>query len=461
MVNYVILLAILGVNFIIAYKFRRYNDTSHKFFFNNDSYLNFSGIFDDLGIIEIMLFSMGSSYLGINILYSLLIGIIINKIIEILLIKKIKKKEINSFNEYILLRFNKPISIAFSIFCSGFLLFLLGLALSLLFKCLHSFLGYGFINYTMAALGFCAIIMLIGGKIADCYIKTLNSIVIICVITYIIFMAIPNMHAIINIADKLKITGKENFAQLYYYFSIVNVKQLSLLILILIGFISVKILLLQINNKKTVFNQPLKLIILITLIIPGIVVIAPNDVTSLKKINIETIPITFSNGDFGYKIRAATKKNSHTYSQGLLPPYLDTQNGKIKLGSYNHESAVVIFFDHYLPKKIKLFSLIILLLAFMTTCKKYLFKLTEITLYNILIPLNFTQKYGKIGELWAIQTFLISFVGITFIATYIMLLYYNLLNILLYGVLLFSIPIVTIILFSLILPQRSNYGQKK
>ncbi len=459
--DYIFLFLILSINFIIAYKFRKHNESSEKFLYQRPTYSNFIDLLDDLGIIEIILISMGAAYFGFNIIYCLFLGLLSSNLLEFLLIKKIKKIKINNFSEYILQRFDKKISVSVSLFCIIFLLCLMGLGLTLLFKSFQSVLNSGFINYAMGVLGFYAIIIVIGGRIADYYNRIFNCLIILSLILFSLYISIPNLNTFLHIGIKLKLLGLESFNDSNYFFLPFKTQQILYLILVLISFISLKILLFTSNKNNFISKFPIKILIFIIIAIPGIIAIAPGDISTPKKINIETIPTQFSNGDTGYIIKSVNKSLPNTNNRGLVPHIINSQTGLIEFGKYNFESVAVIYFKHYFPKKLKSFLLIILILSFMISINKYLFRLLEFTLYNVLIPLNMIEKYGKIGELWSLQTFLFSFIGITFILTYFLCLNYNLVNFLLYGTIIFGIPIFLITLLSLLFPLKNKYAKKE
>lgn len=431
--DYVWITALLAVNFIIAYTFRRKNPSSDAFLYATtgvDKALAFIG---NIGLLEIVLAGVAGAYLGLNAIYYLIVALIIHAFCQKQLNKRYLELGATDFNDYIAIRFKKKFALAVAAFNAVLLILCISLTIALSFKSLQALMGWGFINNTMGLLGLSVVFVLVGGRAAASYNKLLNSVVILLIILVGIGLAFVKLGGITPVINNLSnLAAAQNLPSSYYIQPNFNQHRLLILLAIIIGFSGFKLLSFSATpNQDAPMSVFGRIVIVVLLVLPGILAIAtPSGGSTIAGKEIITVMAQLPDGQTGYVVKAVDSHANGKHgssSPGIVPPLLNPKTNLLKPGQYNYEVSSIVSLRHYLPKQVVALSLLMLLAGFVLAIANYMIKLSKITVKNLLMPLNLIARYGKIGELWSLQVSIVSYTGVTLIGSYFIFLHYDLL----------------------------------
>ena len=196
-------------------------------------------------------------------------------------------------------------------------------------------------------------------------------------------------------------------------------------------------------------------------ILPGIIAlgtVSSGNVIDGKKI--VTVMAELPDGQTGYVVKAVdstdTKANT---TPGIIPPLLNTKTNLLTPNQYNYNLANIVVFRHYLPQSVMILSLLMVFAGFMLSISSYMMNLGRVTVKNVLIPLGLIAKYGKIGELWSLQVFIVGFTGVGLALSYFLYINYDLLLFIKLIIWVFIVPLLLILLISLF--KKPSNAQKK
>ncbi|MBP9742640.1 MAG: hypothetical protein KBD37_04700 [Burkholderiales bacterium] len=428
--DYVLITILLGANFITAYLFRRKNSTSEDFIFAQTRVDKILGYIGSVGLIEFILAGIAGAYLGFNAIYYVAVALILQLWGQRVLVKRYLAANVVSLNDYLGITVNRYWAVFIALFNIIFLILCASLVTAIAFKTLQAIMGWGFINNIMGLLGFTIILILIGGKASISYNSLVNILIIVVIFVLGITIALINLGGIGAVINNLhNLAASSNLPAAYYIFPVNNTRLLWVSSAIIIGVAGYRLINFNLRpnieiNKRSFFSRSC---IAVILIIPGIIAITtPNNTGKIAGKEIVTIMAQLPDGQTGYVVKAVDGKQT-TSSPGILPPILNTKTGLIEPGKYNYGIASIVALRHYLPKNAGFCILLILLAGFMLNISQYMLRLGQITVNNILLPLNLLAKYGKIGEIWSLQVSIVAYTGLILVLAYFMFLHYDLL----------------------------------
>jgi Na+/proline symporter len=457
--DYFIITVFLALVFVLAYIQRRKNPDSDSFLIAPTRFDSLVSI--EFGLIEVILAGFAGAVYGFNAIYYVCIVLILQSVVQKILANNYAKVSVNNFNDYIAVKQNKIIATIAALLNILLLLFCVSIAISTAFKALQSLMGYGFINNVMGLLGFTVMCVLIGGRIGLSYTKLLYFAIIFAAFIAVIVLGLNNMGGLGVLSHNLNnLALAQNLAPDYYVIPKATPDTAYLILFILLGLGGFRLITTSssvANNK----NLMASLIIAVLLILPGVIAlgtVSTSGVIDGKKI--VTVMAQLPDGQTGYVIKAVDNKDTKTdTAPGIIPPILDTKTNILVPNKYNYNLANLVVFRHYLPSSVMVLALIMIFAAFMLAVSNYMMHLGRITLNNILIPLELIAKYGKIGELWSLQVFIVGFTGVTLVLSYFLFIHYDLLLFIKIVIAIFVIPLLLILFISLFIKPRN--AQKK
>lgn len=428
--DYVWILLLLVISFILAYQHRRHNVNSQLFLYAPSKFALWDNSLGSFGIIEIILFGVMGGCLGFNAIYVISLTILITLIIQHFILTKLKSTAAVSFLDYLGIRFNNLFMLVVAFLSVLLLISCMGLALTLMFKLLQSVMGFGFINNSMALLAFSVIIILIGGRVGIINFKLFNQVVLyLCFILLIAFCWYKFAGLTPIIQNLTNLAQAQQHASTYYLAPVALSKQsLLYFVAILISIMGIRLITINTvdNNNKVGLRFIVSFILVIILVLPSIFALA-TQLGNGSNNDIVTVTAQLPNGQVGYIVKAENKvQQQKNTAPGIIPPLLNPQTNLIETNKYNYDVATIIAFRHYLPRGLLFICVIILCSAFINSIATYMLWLSRITLKNILLPLKMLESYEQIGEIWAIQISVVGYTGLTLICAYFMFLYYNL-----------------------------------
>ena len=462
--DYFIITVFLALIFLIAYVNRRKNPDSDSFLFAKTRFDFVSHI--EFGIIEIILAGVAGAVFGFNAIYYVFVALIIQSIIQTVISKKYALLKVNNFNDYVLATQNKTLAVVTSIINVLLLLVCVAIAISTSFKLLQAIMGFGYINNVMGLLGFTVMCILIGGRIGISYTKLLYFAVIFISFIAIIILGIHQIGGISAVSHNLTNLALANgFSSDYYSIPKVNLPNIYLMAFIILGFAGFRLISYQKTSKSSGGNLVISLIISLLLILPGVLALATINTSGVvdgKKI--VTVMAALPDGQTGYVVKAVDNQDTKTdTTPGIIPPLLNTETNILEQDQYNYNLANIVVFRHYLPGSVMILALLMVFAGFMLSVTNYMMSLGKITVNNILIPLGLIAKYGKIGELWSLQVFMVGFTGVTLGLSYFLYTNYDLILFIKLTVFVFIIPLLLIMLISIFIKKSdaSKKPQKK
>lgn len=450
--DYVFIVSLLGINFIIAYLFRRKNSTSEDFLFAQTRVDKILALLGNIGLLELVLAGIGGAYLGFNAVYYVVLALVLQLWGQKLLAQRYLAANVVSLNDYLGLTVNRYWAVFIALFNIIFLIFCASLVTAIAFKTLQAIMGWGFINNIMGLLGFTVVLILIGGRAAISYNSLFNALILLLIFILGIAIALVNLGGISVIINNLhNLAASSNLPVNYYILPVNNKNLIWVISAIIIGVVGYRLINFNLQpniktNKRSFFSHSC---IAVILIVTGIIAITtPNNSGKIAGKEIVTIMAQLPDGQTGYVVKAVDSKQV-TSSPGILPPILNNKTGLIESGEYNYTIASIVALHHYLPKSVWVCILLILLGGFMLNISQYMLRLGQITVNNILLPLNLLAKYGKIGEIWSLQVGIVAYTGVILVLAYFMFLHYNLL--LFISLILISMIVPLLVMISLIL----------
>ena len=428
-IDYVVLGIFLGLNFLIAYNFRRHNQTSDNFLYaptKSDAILNLIPTF---GILEILLCGIGGAYLGFNIIYYIVASEIIVLCGYRCLAKRYRMAQVNDFNTYLTQTTPPIIAYIVNLFIMLLFVVLIGLTISTTFRLLQATLGFGFVNDVIGLLGLVIIIILIGGQIAIKYLKLINVIGIVLIFMIGIAIGLIHIGSLTQLLHSLTVSSVgQHYAPNYYLWSSQIDHGPYIIVMIMLGIISYKLLTFELSMYQhspwgTTYQLLCKTLICIILVIPGILFITGSNVAQFSGKHIVTLTTQLPDGQIAYTVKLVQNNTTETATN------IDEVSNTSVLNApqNNYLLASLITLRHNLVPYGEIGLLLIINAGFILAITTYMMILGRITVNNILIPLNLIRKYGKIGELWSLQVSIVAYTGITLLLAYWWFLHYSLL----------------------------------
>ena len=454
--DYFIITVFLALVFVIAYINRRKNPDS-------DSFLTANNRFDlsiEFGIVEIILSGASGAIYGFNAIYYVFITLVVYSIIQKILSKKYLVAEVNNFNDYIATTQNKIVALTASILNILLLLVCVAVAISTAFKLLQSLMGYGFINNVMGLLGFTVMCLLIGGRIGLIYARILYFAVVCISFIAIIVVGLHQIGSIANLNHNLSnLAISQNLSTDYYLIPKFTSSNAYLLALITLGLGGFRLISYKLVPQSK--SHGISLLLAGLLILPGIIAIATvsnSNVVNGKRI--VTVMAELPDGQTGYVVKAVDSKDTKAdITPGIIPPLLNTKTNLLTPNQYNYNLANIVVFRHYLPQAVMILSLLMVFAGFMLSISSYMMNLGRVTVNNVLIPFGLIAKYGKIGELWSLQVFIVGFTGVGLVLSYFLYINYDLLLFIKLIIWIFIVPLLSILVISLF--KKPSNAQKK
>ncbi len=444
--DYFIITVFLAVVFVIAYVNRHKNPDYDSFLSAKTRF--YSSI--EFGLIEIVLAGVAGAIYGFNAIYYVFITLIIYLTLKKGLSKKYLGAKVNNFNDYIAITQNKAVATTTSILNILLLLVCTAVVISTAFKLLQSLMGYGFINNVMGLLGFTVMCLLIGGMIGLIYTRVLYLIIIFISFIAVIVLGINQIGGMTSLIHNLSnLAISQNLSADYYFIPQLTLSNAYLIALITLGLGGFRLISYKLVPQSK--NRGISLLFVCVLILPGIIAIgtvSSGNIIAGKKI--VTVMAELPDGQTGYIVKAVDSKDTKTDTMpGIIPPLLNTKTNLLTPNQYNYNLANIVVFRHYLPQSVMILSLLMILSGFMLSISSYMMNLGRVTVNNVLIPLGLIAKYGKIGELWSLQVFIVGFTGASLSLSYFFYNNYDLLLFIKLIIWIFIVPLLLILFISL------------
>ncbi len=424
-IDYIFITIFFAIVFIIAYLFRHKNENSHEFLngaIKQNAILNNQLI--PIGLIEVVIAGIMGATIGFVSLYYLIPIIVITNILKAQIAKLCLNANVINLNEYIIKQFGKVSGICFALLNFGLILSLLVITNLVIFELCQSILGWSFVNSIVGLLSMTLIYTLIGGSRGAFYNKVFFYFIILFMLFGVIVVGIYQIGGFNSLINNLsQLSGNQGYLFTHYTSMDLNG---NLLVGVIISFIAIAAIEIinanhvtnTILNVTTIWTSLIKIVVIVLLVMPGIIAIAtPSDQATIPGKQIVTIQAQFPDGEKGYVVKAVDNtKSGDNPILGIIPPLLNSNN-LIEKGQYNYSLANIVPFTHYFSKPLR-FSLYMMLFAlFMMGISQNLLLLARNVLNGLLLPTNVIQKYGEIGELWAIRlTILFGTLASAFIA---------------------------------------------
>ncbi|MDQ5921251.1 MAG: solute:Na+ symporter, family [Pseudomonadota bacterium] len=449
--DYALITIFLGINFIIAYLFRRKNQSSEAFLFAPTKVDRISSFIGNFGLVEIVLAGIGGAYFGFNTIYYIILAIVLQLLGQKLLTRRYRLSNVVGLNDYLAVKFNRYFAIIVASLNVVLLILCLSLAVAVAFKSLQAVMGWGFINNIMGLLGLTIILILIGGRAAILYNGMLAALFILAVFVISIVVAVWHLGGVDAVIYNLNnLALAKNLPAKYYILPTIPTidKQMLLIIgAIMVGVAGINWLNFNLlsnsvpncaprqNQLSTGFAKLLSIIgVIIILVLPGIIAIAtPHTGSTIAGKEIVTIMAQLPDGQTGYVVKAVDSNGKgggiHKYgssSPGIVPPLLNPKTGMLEANKYNYAIASMVMVRHYLSDMGSFWVILLIVAGFMLNIGRYMLQLGQITVNNVLLPLNLITKYGKIGELWSLQVSIVAYTGVILVLAYFMFLHYDL-----------------------------------
>ncbi len=439
---------------LIAYFYRRKNSTSQEFM-NSNTKLEFIA-WSGFGLIEIIVAGMLGSYYGFNAIYAVILVILIVFAGQKLLSRSFSEFGVNNFADYIREKYGVVSGLVIAILLVILFTLCISLAMCLVFKSVHSLMGWNFGNSVFGLFAVTIIALIVGARSGVTANKLLNYAVIIVTFISVIITAIYKLDGLGAMVTNLNHLALAQKLDINYYIHIPYQRSILIpLVSLMIGLGGFYLLRFNLSANKGL-GQPTKtsllvrICVVIILIMPGIIAIATPTNGGIPGKNIVTIEAQLPDGQMGYIVKAIDKQGQEKDpTPGLIPPLLNAETSLVEKGQYDYLVSNIVTFRHYLPKPFMIMILLTLLAGFMVAIADYLLDLSQIALKNILVPLRLIKKYGEIGELWALRLNILFFSAISLTVAHFIVPHFNLLwFIMLLGSLLVA-PLIAILILSI------------
>lgn len=423
-IDYIVITAIFAIFFIIAYRFRRHNQTVNKFLFGGSHIYssNLNHWILGFGIIEFMVLGMLGAKYGLSSLYSFLLSFILAYIGQLYVVSVIGQY---SIFEYFSKKVGSRFPVVYAILCVLLMSLLIIIAALIMAKLCRSLLGWNFANSVFAVFGLTEICLIIGGYQALRYTRMLQSIVVFAIFFIILAIAI---YVEYPLADKFQ--GLEslaiNMGHNASYFSRFNILPpivyLSLPLLFLLPIIAKQ------NGYVSIYEKVIaksNLVCMILMILVGLLaILTPLPLyASSNGGRVVTYQAQLPNGEVGYVVKSidvGTNKKVDV-APGLIPPLLDAKTSLVIPNSYDYTLANMVTIRHYLNNSLVNIVLLTIIISFMLSLGQYLLAIVKIIVFDIYVPSGWLKNYGEDGLLW-LSRMSIVFIGgfIIFLANFLL-----------------------------------------
>ncbi|MCE3267993.1 MAG: hypothetical protein K0R49_245 [Burkholderiales bacterium] len=452
--DYILATLFFGTMFLIAYLFRRKQQSASKFIFAADTQLttqNNSWIIG-FGIIELVVFGAIGAIYGFSGLYYMLM-IAISSIIAVYYISRSLHPD--SIYEYFSKKVGVKFSASYAILCVIFLLLWMSITVALTSKLFLSLLGWSFVNSVFGIIILTIICIEVGGYAGVKYNRIFWLTIITLAFILILSLGLYSISLNEGLANLQQLALNQGKPEGYYtkfsnFFHLRGSLGPIALVLIIIPLITA----VKVSHKTSWLPSALlKLIILTLMILCGILALT---ITPGGNSNIITYQAQLPDGQMGYIVKAIDTKSNNAKNAvpGIIPPILNDKTGLIEPNKYDYKLASIVVFRHFLPAKF-LFILVLTIMAlFLYTFSHYLLSIAKIISIDICQPLNLLKIYGNEGQLWCSRMSVIFAGAIGLFGGYFIQQWFNLPD-LIYIVLSFA-GILVLILLGIII----KYGKK-
>lgn len=464
--DFIVITLFFAITFLIAYRFRHKNTCCKEFLWSNYQEDKLTPWIGNFGIIEVILYGSVAASIGLGSIYYAFIGIFVAILLWQFIMKPLySRKHTNDFNSYISQYFGKLNGIVIALFSGIICLFLVIMVIIITFKVLQSLLGWSYVNSIVGILGLSVICMLTGGNKGVYYNKMLQSTFVICVFLLVVVVSLSIPYEVTQLRDNLHQLAINQKLDQSYYLNIYGHKHyLSGLVIAISGFCGLTILRsslcyqVQPNVKQQSLCAILsKILVVVLFVITGVIALGTSitPTTNANGEHIVTIEAQLPDGQTGYIVKSMDEGNQSVAPiPGIIPPIINPETNLVEKNSYDYSLANIIVFKHYLPHKLLVLLIVMIMALFMFSLADYLMIFSRICLPNILNYLPIVRTNGDEGGLWASRITITVTSAVVLCVAYFLVPYFNLFLFSYILIAILLVPLLAILMLSLwVLPN--------
>lgn len=403
--DYVLATIFFGIMFLIAYLFRRNQQSASKFLFATDEGLitQSNSWILGFGVIELVATGVIGVIYGLSGLYQMIVVAVSSFVAVYYISRGIHPY---SIYEYLLNKIGPRFSALYAGLCVLFLLFWLSITVVLTSKLFLSLLGWTFVNSVFGIMVLTIICIEVGGYVGVKYNRNLWGAIIVLAFIFILGLGLYTLslnESLVNLKQLAANQGRSTdfYTAINYSLRLKNILGASLSILVIIPLITA----IKVSHKvNTIPFAILKLVLLVLMVLGGILAIATKPTNALGSGNskIITYQAQLPDGQMGYVVKSVdvASNDAKTAIPGIIPPLLNDKTSLVEQDKYDYKLANVVVFRHYLPAKFLFLVVLTIMAAFMYTVSHCLLSIAKIITIDICSPLKLLKEYGDEGKLW-------------------------------------------------------------
>ena len=402
-IDYIVITILFAAIFIIAYLFRRKNQTAALFIYTgSDKPFTSNRSLIGYGVLELIgCGTIGARY-GISGIYYVILAIIISYLLSVYIAKIIFP---NSLFDYIGNVLGSKIQALVATFGIIVLLFLAIATTIFTFKLFQPLLGWNYVNSIFGITGVTLIYVLLGGSRAVKSNVQLCASVVLGGILLAVILGVINLGGPSGILANLHdLAVKRTMG--YNYYTGFNINFLMACQIAIVGlFLTMLSFLVETRNdsnwrmwiKRMTWIIPIGLMVMC-----GVVALATPITKNTEGSQIVTIQAQLPDGQTGYIVKAIDndKTKPAFVTPGIIPPLLNPQTNLIEPNAYNYMLSSVVALKHYLPKPLSIVLVLVVLSAFMFALAQYLLGVSKLIVFDVYAKLGWFCSYGEIGKIW-------------------------------------------------------------
>lgn len=436
-VDYAMMTILFAILAVTSYIFRRKNNSSKDFLILQShtlrpfyTILSLSGI----GLPEFLFFSSIAAFFGLSAICALIpIFLLVTIYFDKSLNKSIFATNILSANK------TSIEQRSFYIIYGLILIFMSGVAISMMVGLLKSLLGWEFGNSTLSLMAVVAVCILLGGVISVYYNHATLMVILSAILSIVLFIAYQKL-GFGNLIKNLHAVAQENNLPIKTFtalnFSTKNITNFILLIFAIFTLLVISPLNL-VKAKKSdtksksilVSSRFLQLIILVGVLLVGVFALAtPNNTKNIAGSRLITQQTRLDDGSMGFVVKAVPS-DAPTMQRGLIPQNMPDNsftgkfsNQELTSTGFDYLSSALVLIKHSLP--FAFVSLIVVIILFYKTMSECISFITLLAINGFYAP-----YYNKTGDeyenLWATRVFMFMFMFVAIAVGLVLFKYFD------------------------------------
>lgn len=422
-IDYIVATIFFAIIFLISYLFRRKQQTVNQFLFGSDEVLlsPVNNWILGFGVIELVSLGAVGALNGVSGLYYVLVTIFVAYLISYYISRSIYP---HSIYEYIGKKCGAKFSAIYAILCVVLLLFLGSITVVLTSKVFLSLLGWRFVNSVFGITILTILCAEVGGYKGISYNRKiwlgLISLSFIAIVGFAFYELMPISDKFMALAQLATSQGKnpDFYTSIHYSSYLKNITAAAISILLILPFITASK---TAKRANSIFVGMIKIGAVVVIVICGILAIA----TPVKNIQgagdskIVTYQVQLADGQTGYVVKAVDNKGAKANPvPGIIPPLLNPKTNLVETGKYDYKLSSVVMLRHYLPARLLVVLVLVIIAAFMYALSLYLLSIAKIVTLDICLPLDILKEYKEEGALWCARMSMIFAGGISIFGGY-------------------------------------------